>query len=147
MAGTNGGKVCPTGCGRSRAETSSSPKSKHIFKRTLATCTKVLTCHSAASQKAASEIPRRVSCIRHVMDCMLIILDQDALKALPKGSAVIIFTPDSTHFPIASEALNLGHHVLVTKPATQKLEDHQTLIELAKEKGLVCFVEHHKRFE
>lgn len=70
-----------------------------------------------------------------------------ALRALPKGSAVIIFTPDSTHFPIASEALNLGHHVMVTKPATQKLEDHQTLIDLAAEKGLVCWVEHHKRFE
>ena len=63
------------------------------------------------------------------------------MRALPKGSAVIIFTPDSTHFPIAAEALNLGHHVLVTKPATQKLEDHQKLAELAEEKGLVCFVE------
>ncbi|BEI86559.1 hypothetical protein CcaverHIS002_0608460 [Cutaneotrichosporon cavernicola] len=72
---------------------------------------------------------------------------KDALRALPKGSAVIIFTPDSTHFPIASEALNLGHHVMVTKPATQKLEDHQALVELAEEKGLVCFVEHHKRFD
>lgn len=72
---------------------------------------------------------------------------KEALAALPKGSAVIIFTPDSTHFAIASAALNLGHHVLVTKPATQKLEDHQKLIELAEEKGLVCFVEHHKRFE
>ncbi|TXT13086.1 hypothetical protein VHUM_01487 [Vanrija humicola] len=70
-----------------------------------------------------------------------------ALRALPKGSAVIIFTPDSTHFPIASEALNLGLHVLVTKPATQKLEDHQKLVDLAAEKGLVCMVEHHKRFD
>jgi D-galacturonate reductase len=74
-------------------------------------------------------------------------LDKSALAALPKGSAVIIFTPDSTHFPIAAEALNQGHHVLVTKPATQKVEDHQKLIELAREKGLICFVEHHKRFE
>ncbi|KAI9636435.1 dehydrogenase [Dioszegia hungarica] len=72
---------------------------------------------------------------------------KEALKSLPKGSAVIIFTPDSTHFPIAAEALNLGHHVLVTKPATQKLEDHQKLAEMAAEKGLVCFVEHHKRFD
>jgi len=72
---------------------------------------------------------------------------KDALRALPKGSAVIIFTPDSTHFPIASEALSLGHHVLVTKPATQKVEDHQKLIDMAKEKNLVCFVEHHKRFD
>jgi D-galacturonate reductase len=75
------------------------------------------------------------------VDIKLIYLDKEALKSLPKGSAVIIFTPDSTHFPIAAEALNLGHHVLVTKPATQKLEDHQKLAEMAAEKGLVCFVE------
>lgn len=72
---------------------------------------------------------------------------KEALRVLPKGSAVIIFTPDSTHYPIAVEALNLGLHVMVTKPATQKLEDHQALIDLAASKGLVCWVEHHKRYE
>jgi D-galacturonate reductase len=81
---------------------------------------------------------RHVRCSTYV-ECFL--SDKTALKALPKGSAVIIFTPDSTHFAIAAEALNAGHHVLVTKPATQTLEDHQKLIELAQEKGLICFVE------
>jgi D-galacturonate reductase len=91
---------------------------------------------------------RLVSCgIYSVPSATDAIPDKSALRSLPKGSAVIIFTPDSTHFPIAAEALNLGHHVLVTKPATQKLEDHQKLIEIAEEKGLVLMVEHHKRFE
>ena len=79
--------------------------------------------------------------ILHPFKHLLTYLDKSALKALPKGSAVIIFTPDSTHFPIAAEALNQGHHVLVTKPATQKVEDHQKLIEMAREKNLICFVE------
>jgi D-galacturonate reductase len=64
-----------------------------------------------------------------------------AIAKLPKGSAVIIFTPDSTHYPIAKLALESGHHVMVTKPATQLLEHHQELSALAASKGLVCWVE------
>ncbi|GHJ89275.1 hypothetical protein NliqN6_5677 [Naganishia liquefaciens] len=70
-----------------------------------------------------------------------------AIAKLPKGSAVIIFTPDSTHYPIAKLALESGHHVMVTKPATQLLEHHQELAALAASKGLVCWVEHHKRYD
>lgn len=63
------------------------------------------------------------------------------------GDAVIIFTPDSTHYPIALYAIEKGLHVLVTKPATQLLQHHQHLIDAARAKGVVCFVEHHKRFD
>jgi D-galacturonate reductase len=38
-------------------------------------------------------------------------------------------------------ALDKGHHVLVTKPATQHLKHHQALAKKAAEKGLVCWVE------
>jgi predicted dehydrogenase len=59
-----------------------------------------------------------------------------------------VFTPDSTHYPIAKLALESGHHVMVTKPATQLLEHHQELSTLAAKKGLVCWVEqyvlHHR---
>ncbi|RXW13988.1 hypothetical protein EST38_g11866 [Candolleomyces aberdarensis] len=76
-------------------------------------------------------------------------VDPEAYKAaidkLKPGDAVIIFTPDSTHFPIALYAIERGLHVLITKPATQKLEHHNTLIEAAKKKNVVCWVEHHKR--
>ncbi|KAJ3526755.1 hypothetical protein NMY22_g10044 [Coprinellus aureogranulatus] len=78
-------------------------------------------------------------------------VDPEAYKAaiddLKPGDAVIIFTPDSTHFPIALYAIERGLHVLVTKPAVQKLEHHNTLIEAAKKKGVVCWVEHHKRYD
>jgi len=57
---------------------------------------------------------------------------------------VIIFTPDSTHFPIAVYALERKLHVLVTKPATQLLSHHNELIEIAEKNGVVCWVEHHK---
>lgn len=56
-------------------------------------------------------------------------------------------TPDTTHFEIALYAINRGIHVLITKPATQKLDDHYALIAAAKENGVFVFVEHHKRFD
>ncbi|KAF8575352.1 NAD-P-binding protein [Ramaria rubella] len=70
-----------------------------------------------------------------------------AIDELSPGDAVIIFTPDSTHYPIALYAIERGLHVLVTKPATQLLKHHQDLIEQAKKHNVVVFVEHHKRFD
>ncbi|CBQ67574.1 conserved hypothetical protein [Sporisorium reilianum SRZ2] len=77
--------------------------------------------------------------------------DGDAYKAaidtLRPGDAITVFTPDSTHFAIAMYAIARGVHVLVTKPATQTLRDHQALVKAAAEKGVLCMVEHHKRFD
>ncbi|PWN48312.1 NAD(P)-binding protein [Violaceomyces palustris] len=77
--------------------------------------------------------------------------DPDAYKAaidkLKPGDAITIFTPDSTHHAIALYALQRKIHVLVTKPATQTLEHHLELIKVAKEQGVLCMVEHHKRFD
>ncbi|GAK62496.1 uncharacterized protein PAN0_001c0696 [Moesziomyces antarcticus] len=77
--------------------------------------------------------------------------DGDAYKAaidsLAPGDAITIFTPDSTHFDIAMYAIQRKIHVLVTKPATQTLEHHQKLVEAAEKQGVLCMVEHHKRFD
>ncbi|KAF8912831.1 hypothetical protein CPB84DRAFT_1833177 [Gymnopilus junonius] len=70
-----------------------------------------------------------------------------AIDQMKPGEAVIIFTPDSTHFPIALYAIERGLHVLVTKPATQLLSHHNTLIDAARKHNVVCFVEHHKRYD
>lgn len=84
------------------------------------------------------------------------------------GDAIVVFTPDSelrsfwclnistsyspspltgTHYPISLYAIERGIHVLVTKPATQLLAHHNELIAAAKKHNVVCFVEHHKRFD
>ena len=93
-----------------------------------------------------------------------IFTDKTAIDKLSPGDAVIIFTPDSTsqkslskytllivitgtHYDIAKYAIEHDLHVLVTKPAVQLLKHHQELIELAKKHSVVCFVEHHKRFD
>ncbi|PLB52811.1 putative NAD binding Rossmann fold oxidoreductase [Aspergillus steynii IBT 23096] len=70
-----------------------------------------------------------------------------AIDALEPGSAITIFTPDPTHFPIALYAIQRKIHVLITKPATQLLSDHLTLLEEARKNGVFVFIEHHKRFD
>ncbi|KAK4962305.1 hypothetical protein LTR28_004566 [Elasticomyces elasticus] len=70
-----------------------------------------------------------------------------AIDALQPGSAITIFTPDPTHFPIALYAIQRKIHVLITKPAVQKLSEHQTLIEEARKHGVLVYIEHHKRYD
>lgn len=70
-----------------------------------------------------------------------------AIDSLSPGDAITIFTPDSTHYDIALYAIQRKIHVLVTKPATQTLADHQRLVAAAAENGVLCMVEHHKRFD
>ncbi|TKY90447.1 hypothetical protein EX895_000445 [Sporisorium graminicola] len=72
---------------------------------------------------------------------------KSAIDSLKAGDAITIFTPDSTHFEIAMYAIQRGVHVLVTKPATQTLKDHQALVDAAAKAGVLCMVEHHKRFD
>ncbi|KKK12020.1 hypothetical protein P175DRAFT_0455826 [Aspergillus ochraceoroseus IBT 24754] len=70
-----------------------------------------------------------------------------AIDALPAGSAITIFTPDPTHFPIALYAIERGIHVLVTKPAVKHLDQHLALLAAARQRNIFVFVEHHKRFD
>jgi len=79
------------------------------------------------------------------------VVDPDAYKtalaALSPGSAVMIFTPDDTHFQIAADALGAGMHVLVAKPLVKTLQEHDTLARISREKGLLLMLEVHKRFD
>ncbi|KAK2461786.1 hypothetical protein APHAL10511_006249 [Amanita phalloides] len=70
-----------------------------------------------------------------------------AIDQLSPGDAVVIFTPDDTHYDIAMYAIERDMHVLITKPATKLLSDHVKLVNAAKQHNVVCFVEHHKRFD
>lgn len=70
-----------------------------------------------------------------------------AIDGLKKGDAITIFTPDTTHFPIALYAIERGIHVMITKPAVKLLAEHQALIEAAKKTGVYVYVEHHKRYD
>ncbi|KAI9838032.1 MAG: hypothetical protein M1819_006186 [Sarea resinae] len=70
-----------------------------------------------------------------------------AIDALSPGDAITIFTPDSTHYPIALYAIQRGIHVLITKPATQLLSHHLSLLAEARKHNVFVYIEHHKRFD
>lgn len=70
-----------------------------------------------------------------------------AIDGLRKGDAITIFTPDTTHYPIALYAVERGIHVMITKPAVKLLEHHQALIEAAQKHGVYVYIEHHKRYD
>lgn len=56
--------------------------------------------------------------------------------------AVIIVTPPSTHFDLATRALNAGKHILVEKPMTTTGKDAQALVNLAKTQKKILMVDH-----
>jgi len=56
--------------------------------------------------------------------------------------AVVVATPARTHFALARSALEAGKHVLVEKPLAMSSGDAESLIELAKQQGLVLMVGH-----
>lgn len=70
-----------------------------------------------------------------------------AIDVLKAGDAITIFTPDTTHFPIALYAIERGIHVMITKPAVKHLADHLKLIEAAEKHGVYVYIEHHKRYD
>ncbi|VFM96970.1 MAG: D-galacturonate reductase [Candidatus Kentron sp. G] len=72
---------------------------------------------------------------------------REALASLKPGSAVIVVTPDDTHFPIAMDALHSGMHVLAAKPLARTLSEHLALLEAARSNGLLLMQEVHKRFD
>ena len=70
-----------------------------------------------------------------------------AMDTLGRGDLVIIFTPDPTHFSLASAAIARGLHVLVAKPVVKLLADHLALEAAARAAGSLVAVEYHKRWD
>ncbi|MEA3002397.1 MAG: scyllo-inositol 2-dehydrogenase [Sphingomonadales bacterium] len=60
---------------------------------------------------------------------------------------VVISTPNRTHFPLAEAALRAGKHVVIDKPFTVSLDEADTLIALARERGRMLTVFHNRRWD
>lgn len=70
-----------------------------------------------------------------------------ALQALCPGDAVIVFTPDDTHYAIAMAAIQQGCHVLVAKPAVKTVEEQLQIVRAAKQHRVLVAMEVHKRWD
>ncbi|MCW3848232.1 oxidoreductase [Sphingomonas sp. LB-2] len=71
----------------------------------------------------------------------------EAMIADPAIQLIAISTPNDSHFPLAEAALNAGKHVVIDKPFTNTVADGETLIALAKAKGLVLSAFHNRRWD
>ncbi|WP_028868667.1 oxidoreductase [Psychromonas arctica] len=60
---------------------------------------------------------------------------------------VIITAPNNVHFSLAKLALENNKHVILEKPFVTKITDGNTLISLAKEKGLLLSIYHNRRWD
>lgn len=70
-----------------------------------------------------------------------------ALDQLSPGDYVLIFTPDDLHHEMAYRAAKAGLHVLVAKPIVKTVGEHDSLIEIAREKDVTIAMEVHKRWD
>jgi UDP-2-acetamido-3-amino-2,3-dideoxy-glucuronate N-acetyltransferase len=55
---------------------------------------------------------------------------------------VVIATPPATHFALAMKALAAGKHVWIEKPLAMRFEEGQALVQQARTRGVVLFVDH-----
>ncbi len=68
--------------------------------------------------------------------------DYKELLKDPAIDAVVVATPISMHYPIASEALRAGKHVLVEKPLTGTVKEGVSLVRLAHLRKKILMVGH-----
>jgi scyllo-inositol 2-dehydrogenase (NAD+) len=73
----------------------------------------------------------------------------DYSEILADGSVKVVMistTPETTHYPMALEALQAGKHVLLEKPLALTLEEADDLIDLAEAGGLKFTIGYSQRF-
>ncbi len=76
-----------------------------------------------------------------------VVASPDALFADPDVDLVVIATPNTTHYPLARQALEAGKHVVVDKPFVIRAEEGLRLVELAKKQGRVLSVYQNRRWD
>ena len=71
----------------------------------------------------------------------------EAVIADPSIDLVVIATPNTSHAPLAREALLAGKHVVIDKPMATTAAEADELIDLAKRQGRLLTVFHNRRWD
>lgn len=71
----------------------------------------------------------------------------EAVIADPAIDLVVIATPNTSHAPLAREALLAGKHVVIDKPMATTAAEADALIDLAKQQGRLLTVFHNRRWD
>lgn len=91
---------------------------------------------------ACDLLPGRVEAISHRFPAVTLTTHYDEVLSDPTIDAVVIATPISTHFKLASAALQVGKHVMVEKPLAASSQQAATLIQYAGDAGRVLMPGH-----
>ncbi|ALR76418.1 oxidoreductase [[Enterobacter] lignolyticus] len=83
---------------------------------------------------------------RDLPDVTVIASPEEAIVH-PDVDLVVIASPNATHAPLATLALNAGKHVVVDKPFTLDMQEARALIALAQEKKRLLSVFHNRRWD
>lgn len=83
---------------------------------------------------------------RDLPDVQVVATPEEAITH-PDIDLVVIASPNATHAPVATLALNAGKHVVVDKPFTLDMQEARDLIALAEEKQLLLSVFHNRRWD
>ena len=75
-----------------------------------------------------------------------IVTSIEDLVSLSDVDAIIVATPNDTHFAYAEKALLAGKHVIIEKPFTNTINEARVLIELSRRLGLVLTVYQNRRY-
>jgi len=89
-----------------------------------------------ARQERAAEVEEQLGAAAHPTIAAL----------LEVADAVIIVVPTPAHYAVASEAIDQGKHVFIEKPITTTLEEAETLLDLARKRGVIVQIGHIERF-
>lgn len=83
---------------------------------------------------------------RDVPNAIVVATPEEAIQH-PDVDLVVIASPNATHAPLATLALNAGKHVVVDKPFTLDMQEARDLIALADEKQRLLSVFHNRRWD
>ncbi len=83
---------------------------------------------------------------RDLPDVEVVATPEEAIQH-PDVDLVVIASPNATHAPLATLALNAGKHVVVDKPFTLNMQEARDLIALAEEKQRLLSVFHNRRWD
>ena len=75
----------------------------------------------------------RQEAVRRRFPDIEVVGDMARILADASVDAVVVATPSATHYPIASEALRAGKHVLVEKPMAANVADAEALWQLSQD--------------
>lgn len=98
-------------------------------------------------RKIMTKDPEKVALAKAAFQTVQIVDQPEAIFEDAEIDLVVISTPNTSHFSLATSALLAGKHVVVEKPFTVTSEEAQQLVDLSQLSGKRLSIYHNRRFD